>query len=592
MSKLTLRGRPKAVAAGFWQLINSPSTRQDTPSNAMDTKPAARTLAKLPLCLFLFWLTASVLHAVQPAVAAGFQHSLFLKSDGTVWACGDNQDGQLGIGSHADEWTPAQVMGGVKAIAAGDWHSLFLKSDGTVWACGDNGSGELGDGTHLDRTSPVQLSISDVKAISAGAEFSLFLKTDGTVWACGSNDTGKLGDGTFTDRSTPVQIQITSVASISAGYWHSLFLKTDGTTWACGSNYNQQFGNGTNVSQSTPVQVMSGVAAISASGNGSDSISLLVKTDGTVWAAGSNGWGQLGDGTTTNRATFVQSLISDVKSVSSFGLHSMLLKTDGTVWACGHNSSGLFGIGGNFHSTPIQVQSEIMQVATGYEHCLYLRKDGNVIAAGANGEGQLGDGTNAQRTAAVPVMSLGRMLNVTTTTGGTVAGAGAYEAGATATITATPSLGYLFAGWEGDATGTDNPLFLVMDASKNVVASFSRNMSDSDSDGLGFYAEVVTHGTNPDIADTDEDGFNDGFEVSTGFSPTSGTSTPDALSTIRTAVELRFNAANGVSYRIEASPDLDSWGTIETAIIGQGGVVTRFYSTENLPNRFFRVRRN
>ncbi|MEY4569978.1 MAG: hypothetical protein RLZZ398_1417 [Verrucomicrobiota bacterium] len=90
------------------------------------------------------------------------------------------------------------------------------------------------------------------------------------------------------------------------------------------------------------------------------------------------------------------------------------------------------------------------------------------------------------------------------------------------------------------------------------------------------------------MSDTDEDG----FEVSTGFSPTSAISTPDALSSIRTAVEFRFNAADGVSYRVEASTDLELWGTIESSIVGQSGVVTRFYSIENLPKRYFRVRRN
>jgi hypothetical protein len=70
------------------------------------------------------------------------------------------------------------------------------------------------------------------------------------------------------------------------------------------------------------------------------------------------------------------------------------------------------------------------------------------------------------------------------------------------------------------------------------------------------------------------------------------TSTPDALSSIRTAVEFRFNAAEGVSYRIEASTDLEIWDTIESPIVGQGGVVTRFYSIENFPKRYFRVRRN
>jgi sulfatase modifying factor 1 len=115
---------------------------------------------------------------------------------------------------------------------------------------------------------------------------------------------------------------------------------------------------------------------------------------------------------------------------------------------------------------------------------------------------------------------------------------------------------------------------------------------DSDGDGLTDGQEVNTYHSNPNLADTDGDGFSDPFEISTGFDPASATSTPDILSSIRTAVEYRFNAANGVSYRIEASTDLANWTTIETPIIGTGGVITRFYSIEGQLKRFFRSRRN
>jgi hypothetical protein len=116
--------------------------------------------------------------------------------------------------------------------------------------------------------------------------------------------------------------------------------------------------------------------------------------------------------------------------------------------------------------------------------------------------------------------------------------------------------------------------------------------SDTDGDGLTDWQEVNTSNTNPNIADTDSDGFGDGFEVSTGFNPNSATSTPETLSSIRQAAEYRFNAALGVSYRIEASTDVTNWATIETNIIGTGGVITRFYSIDGQPKRFFRSRRN
>ncbi|MEI6819635.1 MAG: hypothetical protein WCL19_08540 [Verrucomicrobiota bacterium] len=184
------------------------------------------------------------------------------------------------------------------------------------------------------------------------------------------------------------------------------------------------------------------------------------------------------------------------------------------------------------------------------------------------------------------------VLSFATSANGTIAGAGDYAAGASATLTATPSPGYVFTGWTGAASGTQNPLSIVMDADKSVGATFAPDTSDSDGDGLSNYDEIVTYHTNPLQKDTDGDGFDDLFEINTGFNPALASSSPDAASSIRTAMEFRFNAGAGLSYRIESSTDLQNWTTQESAIVGSGGVVTRFYTTENLPKRYFRVRRN
>ncbi len=176
--------------------------------------------------------------------------------------------------------------------------------------------------------------------------------------------------------------------------------------------------------------------------------------------------------------------------------------------------------------------------------------------------------------------------------GGEVTPGGTYPEGSTQTIAATAQPGWQFDGWTGDATGAANPLSVLMDGSKTIAANFSHDMRDSDSDGLNNYDEVVTHHTNPALKDTDGDGFDDGFEVNAGYDPALATSTPEGTTTIRTAVEFRFNAALGVSYRIEASTDFENWTTVEPAITGQGAVITRFYSTENQPRRYFRPVRN
>lgn len=121
--------------------------------------------------------------------------------------------------------------------------------------------------------------------------------------------------------------------------------------------------------------------------------------------------------------------------------------------------------------------------------------------------------------------------------------------------------------------------------------------SDTDGDGLtdgaetgtGVFVSAVNTGTNPNAIDSDQDGFNDGLEIAAGFNPNSADSTPAGVTTIATAVEVAFYGAPGVSYRIEGSPDLQSWTVLEASIPGSGTRVSRLYSTADRPFRYFRV---
>ena len=176
------------------------------------------------------------------AIAAGVRHSLALKSDGTIWAWGANYSGQLGNGTHTNSNTPLQVSGlsGVTAVAGANANNTYaLKTDGTVWAWGDNFFGELGNGTFTASNTPAQVLgtggvgyLSGVTAIASGSFLGLALRSDGTVWAWGYNGDGRLGNGTNTNSNTPVQVlgtggvgYLSGVTAIAGGGFFSLALE-------------------------------------------------------------------------------------------------------------------------------------------------------------------------------------------------------------------------------------------------------------------------------------------------------------------------------------------------------------------------------
>ncbi|WP_147447134.1 Ig-like domain-containing protein [Corallococcus sp. CA054B] len=345
-------------------------------------------------------------------LAAGQFHTLALKQDGTVWAWGNNGEGQLGDGTTTDRLTPVQVPGltGVAALAAGLSHSLALKQDGTVWAWGYNAYGQLGDGTTIRRLTPVQApGLTGITALAAGAGHTLALKQDGSVWAWGFNSQGQLGDGTVTHRLTPGQVPgLTSVAILAAGTYHSLALKQNGTAWAWAINGNGQLGDGTTTQRLAPVQVagLAGVADLAANNHHT----LALKQDGTVWAWGYNNNGHLGDGTPTQRLTPVQVAgLAGVADLAAGNHHSLALKQDGTVWAWGNNSYGQLGDGTPTQRlTPVQVAglAGVADLAAGNHHSLAVKQDGTVWAWGNNSYGQLGDGTTTNRLTPVRVPGL------------------------------------------------------------------------------------------------------------------------------------------------------------------------------------------
>jgi alpha-tubulin suppressor-like RCC1 family protein len=271
------------------------------------------------------------------AVSAGLNFSLAIKSDGTLWAWGDNSFEQLGFGDNSPAYSTVPVQIGsdtYQAVSAGTGHALALKSDGSLWAWGDNNHGELGDGCSVDTTSGQTVctnknvpeaidSGSSYAAIASGYFYSLAIKTDGSLWAWGDNAQADLGTGDskavylvpthIGDGYSPVAAALSaskfSVLGNTTVYYHSLALKGDGSLWAWGDNTFGQIGDNSRTPVSAPKQLLAGSGDIfTAVSAGDGDHSLAIKSDGSLWAWGSNSCGQLGNG--NNNTSYVPIQVS------------------------------------------------------------------------------------------------------------------------------------------------------------------------------------------------------------------------------------------------------------------------------------------
>jgi uncharacterized delta-60 repeat protein len=333
--------------------------------------------------------TCTVTMSAAQFVSAGFRryavsganHSVLLKSDGTVWTWGSNSNGQLGNGTTTDSTVPLQALGlsNITAVSAGLNYTVALKADGTVWAWGRNNSKQLGDGTTIDKATPFQVSgLANVTAIAAGQSKTLVLKNDGTVW----------------DIATMTQVSgLTGVkAIVSGGVNRSSALKSDGTVWT--------------ISPLAQVSGLTGVIAISAD-NASDHV-VALKSDGTVWTWGTGAKGQLGDGTfTASTTTPTQaSGLNNITAISAGNSHSLALKNDGSVWTWGTDLYGQLGDGLTAdRATPAQLGGvTATAISAGINHSIAVKNDGTLWAWGWNIYGQLADGTTTN--ALTPLQSL------------------------------------------------------------------------------------------------------------------------------------------------------------------------------------------
>ena len=318
-------------------------------------------------------------------VSAGISHSLGLRANGTAWAWGNGGNGRLGDGTAVTKSSPVSVVGGYTdwiQVNGGDSHSLGLRANGTAWAWGFNTSGELGDGTAVTKSSPVSVigGYTDWIQVSGGDSYNLGLRADGTAWAWGSGASGQLGDDTAVNKSSPVSVVggFTDWIQVSAGDFHSLGLRANGTAWAWGNGGNGRLGDDTAVTKSSPVSVIGGFTdwiQVSASG----AYSLGLRANGTAWAWGSNGSGQLGDDTVVTKSSPVSVVggFTDWIQVNGGSNHSLGLRANGTAWAWGAGSLGRLGDDTIINkSSPVSVIggfTDWIQISGGFSHSVGLR---------------------------------------------------------------------------------------------------------------------------------------------------------------------------------------------------------------------------
>jgi alpha-tubulin suppressor-like RCC1 family protein len=410
---------PKVVATGSAGL----PTTLATPTGASQPTPSPTAAAAVP---------------VVPGQASS---SSTQASANTVSAWGENGSGELGNGTYTSSNSPITMNlpagSKIKQIVEGENNTEVLLADGSVWATGDGLQGEMGNGTDVTTVNtPTEANITNVVSIAAGQYTIYAVKSDGTVWSWGYNSFGQLGDGTTNESLVPVQVSgLTNVVEVAAPRFGAAALRSDGTVWAWGDNPVGNLGNNTTCTPSSgctgstvPVQVhgandsgfLTGVVEITCDRDGT----LALKSDGTVWGWGFDGYGELGDNSRVNKLVPVQMLnpagnapLTGVASVSGGGTFTLMLMSNGTVLAAGYDTYGDLGDNNPPSSKllPVSVAglSGVKAVSAGYDSSLALKNDGTVWSWGRNEAGELGNGSaSGQSNVAVQVPGLSQVLAV------------------------------------------------------------------------------------------------------------------------------------------------------------------------------------
>ena len=353
-------------------------------------------------------------------VSAGSEQTYAIKADGSLWAWGSAEYGELGNGSKtpAKVSTPTQIAADKKwkFAAGGAGRAFFIAEDGTLWSTGTAGDGLLGTNSSIAQTVPVQVGTDTNWALvvtsNGGMNYdALAIRTDGTLWGWGKNHIGCLGIGTYQSYATPQQIGTDNDwVSVSLGSDHSLVLKKDGTIWGAGNANKRALGKGNTGYCNTLVKVADAadwkeVYAI-------EDASYAIKSDGTLWAWGDNEKNILGFDNAEESAIDTPTQITSIngKAISISGsqfFRAVLVSEEGStaskVYAWGQNYLGELGNGTGVerddiavvtYTTPQEVlfenPVELKILSSGQNFSVVLTTDGKLFGWGSNSWGQLG----------------------------------------------------------------------------------------------------------------------------------------------------------------------------------------------------------
>jgi len=341
------------------------------------------------------------------AIVATSRSSFAVQPDGSLWAWGNNGNGQLGDGTNVDRHSPVKIMDDVVSVESNDRYTMAVTTDNTLWIWGQHDFDQPEEGDIIDRYVPTKL-LDDVVAVASNDRTAMAIRTDGSLWAAGVNSHGLLArdPDSYVWRRNSFDRIMDDVAAVSIGFNHALAIRTDGSLWSWGRNDRGQLGDGTTIDRHEPVHIMNDVISVSTN----HAISIAVQDGGDVLIWGSTG-GTLPrryqpDPDESSPSVLSPHNVAEGARTVSLGNNFILgISIDNGLYGIANNNHGQLGDGTNNYSSEwIRIMDDVDHVVAGNNSVIAIDSDGSLWAWGNNERGRLGDNTTTTRPRPVKIM--------------------------------------------------------------------------------------------------------------------------------------------------------------------------------------------